>query len=1663
MAREIEPTTVWKWPDLSKYGLDLRRVITSAGESVLVLRGAKPLDEKLFKRLGFKNDGKGNWYRRHGADEQPSVYSYKSVFPECEPVTRTVSEITDDLRLPTSAARRTDAASAQPVDAGELSRARPLGQNRTRQLVLALPDGRRFLKGAGGNVVHEADIQPPQPGLFLRAADQESLAVAAEGLMREVETGRIMRHDGLAEFARIVFSTEQPTDTQIADARSALAGAAGRWLGSKTKVSLRDIYNSACGLQETLPALFATDERNASSLPLAIAAQRLAGTSAELSGRTVLVPEIGGGEWIATPIAGARTLAGGTAPGAAASARASAMASAGRAEIVQTDREPKPHDVTLLAPAFRADLPLDGRLAAIEAALASRAADGRSVIAVRTDGPGAHEALVEFQKKLGREYLFEGAADVDGALAAGRPGAEPVRLLAIGSRRPAPLDAAPEDTLRIREIGEYGGLWTWVSEIAASRMRADAPESAHALGGRMDGNLARNEFQAPYQPASRAGVASTMVPRALEGATREALGRVVKRYGDLDQMVATEFGYSKEELGEVLSVEQIDALGLYVHADDRGRGMLIADQAGVGKGRTQAAIARREVLRDKKVIYLTEKAMNFSDVYRDLAHTRSTDLVKPLVLNDGANIIDETTGEVILKGANAESMKALIASGRWPEDANLMMGSYSQLNKLPLWRSPEGKTVRGIAPPTPDHVPADRAAFMISVVDKDTVVILDECHNASTSGTGSSGNSNTANNVGEMVRRAGNVVYASATFGRNAKSMSFFHRLLPDGMSADKLAEMLMRGGETIQEIFSTMLVADGVMVRREHDLSSMEFTTIHDPALAERNRMFMDILAPILGDMAQLQHLVERKIREINNRAVAPADAEPEEGERRKPTTFRRTGFGSPLQTLSKLFVTAINTDLAVDRALTALAEGEKPIIVCDSTIEKLLTELAEDEDALEGSRFPDFSTLVHRTVSRLCSISSVRADGSRFERDLSREDARIEAAVAKLRAMIDGIPELPISAIDVVKTKIRDAGYTVDEITGRSVEIVDGRIVRRPNVDKVVVKNAFNSGDIDAAVINKSGSTGIDMHASRRFKDQRKRVMIELEPAADVLKQVQTYGRAARYDQVVGPRIETLNSGLPIELRQAAIRNARLRKLSANVTSNRDSSLLIRDIPDLLNEVGDIVCTRYAEARPDLMRRLGYQVFDHEDSEDANKETQKEQAGLDALVTRRSANEFMARLVVLPVAMQEQVVNELVAEYQATLEELEAKGETPLKRREMAGIIQKTSRSVFEGAAVEHADSAFLEPLYVYDAIVERELDPMRSDQLMQAMEMGLTSASANRGRTVADNLERNRNEILEAYLSEKDASVDEALQRGDKRMHEQKNRIEKLAGALRELAPGREIVFGGYEEGDVLKGIVTAIHHPPRGFEHVAAQYSVEFVSPGDVEPRRIKLRALISDPVFKIGPGLEDNKEYDRVLRRFDDAHAVKLDTVKILGGNLFRAMRHVVDTRIGQLVVYRTNEGKVEAGVQVNRRNRMMDVPVELDGPAMSIACVKENSAELRSTPDLSPSGITVSPRDDGSFDVTLPLKGSRRHGYIYENPLAKQLLAKAVVEPGRQPRLVAKSEEIGLFLTILHEAGAHFWTSPALRGWSTDYLTKKSTANTNDETGPRLIAAGGAR
>src|SRR5690606_6674201 len=151
-------------------------------------------------------------------------------------------------------------------------------------------------------------------------------------------------------------------------------------------------------------------------------------------------------------------------------------------------------------------------------------------------------------------------------------------------------------------------LWTWTTEVVAHRaanrrvvLSKDVDVSFNA------GEGDRNPYQAPYVSASGIGTPRTMTPRNIEGAMRDALARVVKTYGDVDDFVAREYGYSKEELAEIFSPEQIDALALHVHAENRGRAFLNGDQTGVGKGRFLAACMRRRLLKGGKVVFLTER------------------------------------------------------------------------------------------------------------------------------------------------------------------------------------------------------------------------------------------------------------------------------------------------------------------------------------------------------------------------------------------------------------------------------------------------------------------------------------------------------------------------------------------------------------------------------------------------------------------------------------------------------------------------------------------------------------------------------------------------------------------------------------------------------------------------------------------------------------------------------------------------------------------------------------------------------------------------------------------------------------------------------------------------------------------------------------------------
>src|SRR3546814_627859 len=208
---------------------------------------------------------------------------------------------------------------------------------------------------------------------------------------------------------------------------------------------------------------------------------------------------------------------------------------------------------------------------------------------------------------------------------------------------------------------------------------------------------------------------------------------------------------------------------------------------------------------------------------------------------------------------------------------------------------------------------------------------------------------------------------------------------MSDVCSADLI---ISRGGESMQEIVSAMLAKDGSFIRREKDLSKVEFQTEIDGINHDRNRAYTDILAEILSASSAQSGEINGLIMNFNNVHQEGADrrqaaivaaheqaaAEAEEEGRARPRMPRRVRpmkiqmlhFGSPLYNVARSYLAALNVDLTVRKCVAALESNQKPVILVDSTLEALVNDLV-DSGGLEGGRKPDFKDVIHRTTEQL------------------------------------------------------------------------------------------------------------------------------------------------------------------------------------------------------------------------------------------------------------------------------------------------------------------------------------------------------------------------------------------------------------------------------------------------------------------------------------------------------------------------------------------------------------------------------------------------------------------------------------------------------------------------------------------------------------------------
>src|SRR3546814_15024097 len=89
------------------------------------------------------------------------------------------------------------------------------------------------------------------------------------------------------------------------------------------------------------------------------------------------------------------------------------------------------------------------------------------------------------------------------------------------------------------------------------------------------------------------------------------------------------------------------------------------------------------------------------------------------------------------------------------------------------------------------------------------------------------------------------------------------------------------------------MLAEDGIYIRREHDLAALDYRTILDQENEDRNKHYMDALAPVLSAMAMLSGDIDRIINRTNIAAEAEAEIAATAGQNVRSLHMTRLAFG--------------------------------------------------------------------------------------------------------------------------------------------------------------------------------------------------------------------------------------------------------------------------------------------------------------------------------------------------------------------------------------------------------------------------------------------------------------------------------------------------------------------------------------------------------------------------------------------------------------------------------------------------------------------------------------------------------------------------------------------------------------------------------------------------
>ena len=850
---------------------------------------------------------------------------------------------------------------------------------------------------------------------------------------------------------------------------------------------------------------------------------------------------------------------------------------------------------------------------------------------------------------------------------------------------------------------------------------------------------AAEDAEVPYEPRSRMRSLDKRIPANLAGPVSRALDKVQLHHGDIDTYVAEQLGWTLDDLEERLAAEQVDAVALAMHQGDMGRGFILGDNTGIGKGRVLATLMAWGIKQGNKPIFVTSKAGLFADIMRDLRDIGEADLLKPLVLNDIPEIKD-ADGHTVLKNTPAKDLNPLIDERTIGKNHNAVFMTYSQVNR---------------------DIGTSRKAQWLAAVAEDNVLLLDEVHNAA------GPDSNTGANILHAVRGSNFVVGSSGTYAKRPDNLGVYEfTSMFDGTDPETLIDTVAGGGTEYQEVLSTMLAESGQMIVRSHQAApspSPQLVDVSYDGLSARE--ITDRLAVVLDALTGISEGTGEMVNERNEEIKKLLDKMPDQVRKQhNHWQSKRLNFGSVMHNVVRQAMFAMKTRGVVDEVKRSIQDGRRVVVGIDNTMESYLsgvmqdiaTEMAQAADQ-EGADVTTVDPLkngeadkkgipanityrdtIHRMLNRLIMIEDTDRYGNvskapAFDVDQKRHDyeegtlmERIASGTAdekdqlamaffESEQLINELPEdLPASPIDYIRNELEKEGIVAGEITGRSLRIdysdeENGPVFAKrtkEDRDRLKVAERFNHADCQVIFVNSSGAEGVSLHGHKDFTNNEDREMLFAQIPYDISTYNQLAGRIDRSGAREGysPHYKLLGLDIPAEKRQMANLIRKDSSLKANTRADREGKVEMYGVP-MMNRVGDQVAFETLKNLPNtesVCEKLGVDL--KQEGDKFSGVSFASGIGNDTGLYSK----VMSRLSRMQLAEAEPIVDQMEDAYLQRIEKLDRDGNNPMKTRildlgaeftdEVYEVIPKSGPSSFQ-ASVEGRQIQFKEEVRPID----------------------------------------------------------------------------------------------------------------------------------------------------------------------------------------------------------------------------------------------------------------------------------------------------------------------------------------------------------------------------